>query len=153
MTAGEVCIRQVQSVNKDAAIFDAARRMREFHVGDLVVIEERNGRRIPVGILTDRDIVVSVAAQDLEHIRSLLVGDVVLPRLVTARTSDSVHAVLKTMRTHGIRRLPIVDESGTLCGILSLDDILGVLAEELSDVVKIIAREQQQERSTRLSSM
>jgi len=153
MTAGEVCTRQVQSVNKDTALFDAARRMREFHVGDLVVVEERNGRRIPVGILTDRDIVVSVAAQDLEHLRQLLVGDVVLPRLVTARTSDSVHAVLKTMRTHGIRRLPIVDEGGTLCGILSLDDILGVLAEELSDVVKIIAREQQQERSTRLSSM
>lgn len=151
MKAGEVCIRQVQTIGKDALLLDAARQMREFHVGDLIVIEEHDGRRIPVGILTDRDIVVGVAAEDLAHLQSLLVGDVLLPELVTAKGSDSIHTALKTMRTHGIRRLPIVDEGGGLCGILSVDDILGILAEELADLVKIIARAQQRERATKTS--
>ena len=149
MTAGELCRARVETIEKDATLADAARRMREFHVGDLVVVEDRGGQSIPLGILTDRDIVVSVAAQDLEHIQTLLVGDVVLPRLITARQDDSIHAVLKAMRIHGIRRLPVIDERGVLSGILTLDDLIAHIAEELYDLVQIISREQRRERETR----
>lgn len=149
MTTGDICRRQVQTIGKDALLCDAARKMRELHVGDLVVIEERYGKPIPVGVLTDRDIAVSIAAQEPAQLQTLLVGDVMLPRLITARSTDSVRAALKVMRMHGVRRLPIVNENGALCGIVTLDDILEILAEELGEVVLLIAREQQRERTTR----
>ncbi len=152
MTVGEICTRQVQSIGPDALLVDAAHRMREFHVGALVVVEDRDGMLVPLGILTDRDIVVSVTAQGPERIQSLLVGDVVLPRLLTAQRTDSIFEALKQMRLHGVRRLPILDQDGSLFGILTLDDILAHLAEELGDAVKLIAREQQYERAGRTTT-
>ena len=149
MTKGDICKRQVQTIGNDALLHDAVRRMRELHVGDLVVVEERYGQPIPVGVLTDRDIVVSLANLEPGQLQTLLVGDVMQPRLITARSSDSLHAALKVMRMHGVRRLPIVNEGGALYGILTLDDILEVLAEELSELVMIGAREQQRERTIR----
>ena len=59
MSVGEICNRQVVVAPKGEMVIDAARRMRTSHVGALIVIENRNGRHIPIGILTDRDIVVS----------------------------------------------------------------------------------------------
>jgi CBS domain-containing protein len=131
-------------------IVDAAKRMRASHVGDLVVIENRNGRHFPIGIVTDRDIVISVVAGDLEHINYLLVSDVMSDDLVTAREHDSIETALKKMEEHGVRRLPIVDADGTLVGILTLDDILQYLTGQQSELVALVAREQRRERQYRV---
>jgi CBS domain-containing protein len=135
---------------KTEMITDAARRMRTSHVGDLIVIENRNGRHFPVGIVTDRDIVISVVAGDPEHIMYLLVSDVMSDDLITAREHESIETALKRMKEHGVRRLPVVDADGALAGILTLDDVLEYLSEQHSDLVALVAREQRRERQYRV---
>jgi predicted transcriptional regulator len=150
MTVGEICNRNVVVAPKTEMIVDAAKRMRTSHVGDLVVIENRNGRHFPIGIVTDRDIVISVVAGDPDHINYLLVSDVMSDDLVTAREHDSIETALKKMEEHGVRRLQIVDADGALAGILTLDDILQYLTGQQSELVALVAREQRRERQYRV---
>ena len=150
MTVGEICNRDVIVAPKDDMIVDAARRMRMSHVGALVVIENRNGRHFPIGIVTDRDIVVSAVAGDPDHLKYLFVNEVMSGDLVTARERDSVEAALKKMEEHGVRRLPIVTENGDLVGILTLDDILQYLTAQQSELVALVAREQRREHQYRV---
>jgi CBS domain-containing protein len=150
MTVGDICSRSVVMVPKGEMIIDAAKRMRTSHVGDLVVVENRDGRHVPIGIVTDRDIVIAAVAGDPVHINYLLVSDVMTPDLVTATEQESIDAVLTKMYENGIRRLPIVDSAGTLVGILTLDDILRYLTDQQSTLVAMVAREQQRERQHRI---
>lgn len=150
MTVGDICNRNVVVAPKGEMIVDAAKRMRTSHVGDLVVVEIRDGRHVPVGIVTDRDIVIAAVAGDPEHINYLTVGEVMTPDLVTAFEHDSIEAALKKMQEHGIRRLPIVDGAGTLVGILTLDDVLRYLTAQQSELVALVAREQRHERQFRI---
>jgi CBS domain-containing protein len=150
MTVGDICNRNVVVVPKGEMIVDAAKRMRTAHVGDLIVVEIRDGRHVPVGIVTDRDIVIAAVAGDPEHINYLLVSEVMTPDLVTATEQDSIEAALKKMHEHGIRRLPIVDKTGGLVGILTLDDVLRYLTAQYSELVALVAREQQRERQYRI---
>lgn len=149
MTAGTLCNRDVVVALKSEGIVDAARRMRTLHVGDLVVVDATPAGPVPIGIVTDRDIVVEVVAGAPNHIDYLLVGDVMSEDVVTAREDEPVAAVLKTMETHGVRRLPVVDARGMLVGIVTLDDILARLAPDMGEVVGIIAAEQRRERTSR----
>lgn len=149
MRVGDICNRDVVVAPKGEMIVDAARRMRTSHVGDLVVVENRGSRHVPIGIVTDRDIVLSVVAGDPDHINYLLVSDVMTTDLVTATEQDSVEAALAKMQEHGIRRLPIVDEAGDLAGILTLDDILRYITGRQSELVALVAKEQQRERQYR----
>ena len=70
--------------------------------------------------------------------------------VVTALEQDSIDGALNKMQEHGIRRLPIVDRAGTLVGILTLDDILRYLTDQQSELVALVAREQQRERQHRI---
>jgi predicted transcriptional regulator len=150
MNVGDICNRNVVVAPQGETVVDAAKRMRTAHVGDLVVVETRNGRHVPIGIVTDRDIVMSVVAGDPEHMQFLLVSDVMSTDLVTARERDTIETGLKRMHEHGVRRLPIVDGAGTLVGILTLDDVLRYLNAQQSELVALIAREQQHERQYRI---
>jgi CBS domain-containing protein len=150
MTVGEICTRNVVMAPKTELIVDAAKRMRMSHVGNVVVIETRNGRHVPVGIVTDRDIVVSVVAGDPDHINYLLVSDVMSDDLVTAREHESVEEALRKMEAHGVRRLPIVDTDEMLVGILTLDDVLQYLTGQQSELVALVAKEQRRERQYRV---
>ena len=149
MTIGEICTRVTVFTTRETTVADAAKLMREHHVGSLVVVEDINGsKRAPVGIVTDRDAVVEVMATGLDP-NTITVGDIMVQDLVTARESEGVLETMQIMRYKGVRRLPIVGKSGELIGIVSIDDLLEVLAEELSELAKIIAREQARETSTR----
>jgi CBS domain-containing protein len=150
MTTGTLCNRDVVVALKSERIVDAARRMRTQHVGDLVVVETTPGGPVPIGMVTDRDIVVEVVAGAPDHIDYLLVGDVMTEDVVTAREDVPVAAALKTMEVHGVRRLPIVDAQGVLTGILTLDDVLPHLTvESRQDALGIVAAEQRRERMSR----
>lgn len=150
MTIGDICNRTVVVARKDETIVDAAKRMRMSHVGAVVVVEAQKGRNVPVGVVTDRDIVISVVAGDPDHVNYLLVGDLMSSDIVTAHEHDTVDDALKLMEEHGVRRLPIVDADGALAGILTLDDVLQYLTEQQSELVALVAREQHQERQYRV---
>jgi len=150
MTVGDICTRNVVVAPKTESIVDAAKRMRSSHVGDLVIVENRNGQHVPIGILTDRDIVIGVVAGDPVHINYLLVGDAMSSDLVTARDRDTIESALEKMREHGVRRLPIVDETGALVGILTIDDVLQHLAAQHRELVALVGREQLHERQYRV---
>jgi CBS domain-containing protein len=148
MDVGEICTREVVIATRNTTVVEAARLMREYHVGDLVVVDESEGRRVPVGIVTDRDIVVGVLALGLDP-AVLTVGDIMGSHLVTAAEDDDVYETLQIMRTRGVRRVPVVNTAGALVGIVALDDILEIFAEELDAAVKVVAREQANESQRR----
>jgi CBS domain-containing protein len=95
MTVGEICTRSVVTASPTETIVEAARRMRDRHVGDLVVVTD--GELRPLGMLTDRDIVVSAVAQSADRLSSLLVADVMSRDLVSALLNESVDDALKRM--------------------------------------------------------
>jgi CBS domain-containing protein len=148
MKVGEICNREVVVIDREAAILEAAQLMRRHHVGDVVVTEERGGTRVPVGILTDRDIVVELLAEQVP-LEAVSVGDAMSSELLTVSEEEEVMDVLQRMRGRGVRRAPVVDRSGALAGILAVDDMIDLIAEQLSDLVKLIGNEQQRELQRR----
>jgi CBS domain-containing protein len=147
MAIGNICIREVAVAGRDTTIQEAARLMRQFHVGDLVVVEG-DGRPNPVGLVTDRDIVLAVVAPGLDP-EVFTLGDLATRDLVTCREDQGVFECIQLMRVHGVRRMPVVDREGALVGIVSVDDLIELLAEELGELGKLIAREQVHEVQSR----
>jgi CBS domain-containing protein len=146
LSAGEVCTRIVATVFRGSLLSEAARLMRDQHVGCLVVVEQADPGRVVVGILTDRDIVVSVVAKDLDA-RLLSVGEAMAINVVTAREQDSVIDVVELMRRKGVRRIPVTGPQGVLVGLVALDDLLQVLAAEMQALAGAIGSERQRERA------
>lgn len=148
MAVGEICNRQVVITEKTVSVVAAAQLMRTHHVGDLVVVEEKGGSKHPVGIVTDRDIVVEVVAAGVNP-EALKVGDIMGPEVATVRESEGLFEALRYMRDKGVRRMPVVDGTGGLVGILTLDDLLSLLAEELTELAKLVSHERQREAAAR----
>jgi CBS domain-containing protein len=148
MHIGEICNRSVISVAKDASVLEAVREMRTHHIGDVIVTDRVDGAEKPVGIVTDRDIVIEVLAEEVDP-QSVTVGDIMSPTLVTAPHDAGLFDTLRFMGVKGVRRLPIVADDGTLYGILSVDDVIAVLTKEVSFVADIAARQIERESSVR----
>lgn len=148
MSIAGICNRRVIALDKEQSVLEAARLMREHHVGD-VIVTSTNGNRRPVGIVTDRDVVVSVVALGLDP-AIITVGDVMYRQLVTAPGDQGVFETIQQMRQKGIRRLPVVDEGGVLIGIITLDDLLQLLAEEFGEIGRLLGRERAIEAQSRL---
>lgn len=148
MSVGEVCKREVVFVSKDNTVAEAAKLMREHHVGALVVTEYREGKPHPLGVLTDRDIVVEVIAENLKT-ENLLVGDVMSFELATIGEDDGISEAIKMMKGRGVRRIPVLNSAGDLVGIFAVDDAIELLAEELSDIGQLVGHEQERERASR----
>jgi len=132
MKIKEICSRVVVVVEPGTDLREAARQMRDHHVGSLVVVEKRDGVTRPVGIVTDRDIVVAVVAAENVEPESLSVSDLMAGELALALEDDGVFEAVDKMQDSGARRLPVVADDGRLVGILSLDDVLRMLASELT---------------------
>ena len=148
MSVGEVCNREVVIANREISILEAAKLMRKHHVGDVVVTEERNGEHVPVGILTDRDIVVELLAEEVD-LNAVNIGDVMNFELVVAKEDDSLLDTIQQMQAKGVRRIPVVNQRGRLVGLLAMDDLVELASEQLSAVVKLIKTEQSRERKIR----
>lgn len=150
MNVGHVCEHRAVTVRATDDLVTAARLMREHHIGYLVVVEPavREGEFAPVGVITDRDIVVSVVAREADP-RSLLVGDVMTRKPCVVLLEDSIADALQQMNRIGVRRLPVVGAYGTLAGVLSLDDILTRLAGEMGSVAGALGKERTVEGALR----
>ncbi len=149
MKAGELCIREVVVAQRETSIVAAARLMREHHVGCLVVTDDIAGHTSPVGILTDRDIVIEVIAKEVPP-GTVTVGDVMTFALLKVSEDDELFDVAQRMRARGVRRVPVITaDTGELAGIVAMDDILGLLSQELSLLSTLTSRETEQEASKR----
>lgn len=148
MRVGEICTREVIYCTPDTAVADVARLMRNHHVGDLIVAEPREGKIIPVGIVTDRDLVVEILAEEVDP-RSLAARDLMGAELLTVSETAAVHEAIELMCRKGIRRLPVVDAQRFAVGVLTADDVIEFLAEEFTDLARIVPRQAKVERSRR----
>jgi CBS domain-containing protein len=144
MPIGDICVLDVIACSRGGKIDEVAQLMRQHHVGDVVVIEESKGKQVPVGIITDRDIVTSVIALELDP-TIFSTGDLVSRQLITVREDLGVFEAIQVMRRHGVRRIPVLSQEGALAGIVSVDDLIELLAAEMSELAKLISKEQAEE--------
>jgi CBS domain-containing protein len=139
MTIGTLCAKPVARIRLDATVADAALLMRASHVGDLVVVD--GDGQSPVGIITDHEIVVEVIGQGFAPTQ-IPVASVMSTPLLALHEEDGLLEALEQMAARGVRRAPIVDRHGHLKGLVSMDDVVPLLARELAKISVLIRREQ-----------
>jgi CBS domain-containing protein len=148
MRIADICTRNAVHIGATESVQVAAEVMRKRHVGSLVVIEQRNGERIPVGVITDRDIVLAVVAPGIDPGTST-VADVMTRPAATCTEDEDLFDAIETMRTRGVRRLPVLGAKGGLAGMVSADDIYDALGTHLRELGHALTREQVREIETR----
>lgn len=141
MTVQSICNPNVATIDGEADVAQAAVLMRQEHVGDLIVTEQRDGATWPVGVITDRDIVVEIVAKGVEP-SAVRVGDTIKRALVSVGENNGIEFALRQMRHSGVRRVPVVDTEGRLVGVLSIDDVIDHLATQLGHVAGTIRFQQ-----------
>ncbi|PIS10753.1 MAG: CBS domain-containing protein [Bdellovibrio sp. CG10_big_fil_rev_8_21_14_0_10_47_8] len=135
---------KVVSLTADASVFDAAQLMLSKHVGDIVVVEEKNGQTIPKGIVTDRDIVINTIAQKKDP-ATMKLSELMLGQVVTATDQHSLSDLVRLMTEQGVSRMPIVDDKGALKGILSSKRLYQFFAQGLCELSSLSKQQQERE--------
>jgi CBS domain-containing protein len=149
MLIGDICNREVVCAARDTTVAVAAKLMRQNHVGDVIVVDRQDEQRMPIGIVTDRDIVMEVVALQVDP-AVVTLGDLVSwGELVTVEESDTCAETLRRMHERGVRRMPVIDGSGVLVGVVSVDDFLPRYVSELSELAGLAERGRQRERQAR----
>ena len=140
MSIGKICVRDVYLADAAESTYVAAKRMRKHSVGTLVVLDKD---KKPLGIVTDRDLSMQViaAGKDPSEVK---VAQVMTVDPRSLREDTPIEEGLRVMRGGKCRRLPVVDDKGALQGLVSIDDILELLAEEMSQIAKIIESQVEQ---------
>jgi CBS domain-containing protein len=150
MNIGFICQRQVITVDRTSTLMEAAALMREHHVGAVVVVDESLESSQVMGVLTDRDIVISAVANGLD-ITSTPVGELSSGDVLSVSETVDISAAIDIMRRGGVRRLLVTDEEQQLIGVVSLDDLLDALATEIDGMVEVIRNGLQHEERQRPS--
>ena len=140
MNIGEVCSREVYIVNAGEPLLQAVHEMRRRNVGCIVVVDQQGTRVVPIGIVTDRDI-VRILPEHPEGIRGVPVGDVMTRSPMTLREDESIVDGMNRLKQRGVRRAPVVADSGDLVGVVSTDDLLGIVAEQLGSLARLVERQ------------
>jgi len=143
MTIGALCTKEVVTVPRNATVEEAAASMRVHHVGDMIVVDTP-GSRVPVGIITDRDVAIEVVGQGLTPAK-VTVGSVMSGPLLSLREEEGMLEALSRMASRGVRRAPVLDRDGHLAGLVSVDDLVPLLAQELAEISALIRRGQLKE--------
>ncbi len=150
MAIGELCSRDVVFVERNETVAQAARRMREHHIGSLVVVDRSGGAPRPVGMFTDRDVAVGVVALGLDP-QATPVEAAMRGSVVSVREDEGVGRAIAMMRSEGVRRLPVVDARGALVGLIASDDLIDLFAEEMSGLAGMLSHEVHRERRERVA--
>ena len=148
MLIREICTMEVACCGPRTSALEAAGLMRRKHVGDVVVVSDPESERVPLGVVTDRDLTIEVLANGRNAATVPLSGLMRSP-VVIARDSEEAGAVIERMRFHGVRRIPIVDERGYLVGIVTLDDLLQSLLSEMCTLLESQTKARRREQTTR----
>lgn len=148
MLLNSICTLDPACCSVRTTALEAAHIMRQKHTGDLVVVDEGEDKAAPLGIITDRDIVVEILGKGLDPAVTP-VSTIIRTPVVIANESEDISHALELMRVHGVRRLPVVNHEGTLVGIITADDVLRNLAADASTLVDIVSREQAHEHRAR----
>jgi len=127
MSLKRFCRKSIVTAQLDDPAVSVAQRMRDDHVGCVVIVDS-GGR--PAGVVTDRDLTVRVLAERASP--ETAIAALMTPDPVTVRIDQQLDDVVALMREAGVRRLPIVDDAGSVAGMVSLDDISVLLSAELS---------------------
>lgn len=138
MSLETLCRREIVCVDVNTIVLEATELMEEMNVGSVVVIQ--NDR--PVGMVTDRDVVLRVVNKKLDP-AAVKVGDIMSLEVVTLKQSTGLYEALEQIKESGsrVRRFPIVDDNGAIKGIITLDDVIYLLGKEMADVSSIIESE------------
>jgi len=148
MLLKDICTVDVVCCGAQTRVVEAARLMRERHVGDLVVVDDVEAGRSPLGVVTDRDLTVEVLGKGLDP-GTTVVSAIMHKPVVVANESEDRTQVLERMRAHGVRRVPIVDKHGAVVGIITLDDLLRLVIADASSLLQVMDRGQSRERHSR----
>ena len=150
MAIESLCKPRVVTVERNATLKNVSGLMRKEHVGCVVVTEMRKGKKTPVGVITDRDI--ALALDSSQNPQDVLVERIMQGDPVTASATDGVYETVLKMRVNGVRRVPVLNEEGSLCGIICADDLLLLMGEEMNSLARIIDSEVQREQGDWLPS-
>lgn len=148
MLLKEICTPEVVCCGPETTVLAAARLMRERHVGDLVVVADPEGDPSPLGMVTDRDLVVEVLARERDP-AAITVRQIMRAPVAIASSNEDAAQALERMKTHGVRRIPVIGNDGMLAGIISFDDLLTRLAADAALLAEVVAHEQGREHRTR----
>jgi predicted transcriptional regulator len=148
MKVGDICKRAVVSIDNSMDISAAAELMRQHHAGLLIVYKSGDELRRPIGVLTDRDIVIEAIAKKVDP-ASLKVDDLMTRQPLVANESEQLGDVLQAMRMAGIRRVPVVDTRGALTGVIAIDDAFDVITGFMCDITGSVKNEQRKEWHSR----
>lgn len=148
MLLKDVCTANVVCCSAQTSAVEAATLMRHKHVGDLVVVDNPEDEGIPLGIVTDRDLTVEVLGKGLDPAKTT-VGSLMHKPVVIAHETEDTSIVIERMRTHGIRRIPVVANEGEVIGIIALDDLLRLFVKDASALLDVMTRGQRNEEHGR----
>jgi CBS domain-containing protein len=148
MKLKDLCVLDVACCTPETTVAAAARLMRERHAGDVVIVDNADEEREPVGILTDRDIVIEVLAKGRDPNKTT-VAEIMATQLVVAGESEDSTQALQRMAAHGVRRIPVIDDARCVVGIITLDDLLREQAEQASRLLEVVTKQQAKERRGR----
>lgn len=150
MRVGDLAQPAPVTVTTASTVVEAAQRMRRFHVGDLVVTDGAGLRQEPIGILTDRDIVIGIVGPAAGELATLTVSDVLsVSPLVTVHEDADAEAAAELLSHHGIRRLPVVNDAGKVVGIITLDDLHAHFGAQLLKLTHVAVIQREAERRAR----
>lgn len=128
----EFATSPVAVVEPDTSARVVAQLMRRHHIGALVVVEAGDKNK-PIGIVTDRDLVLELMAEGLDP-AVFTAGDIMSVDLVKAHTEMDATDAVQLMKKYRLRRLVITDDAGHLAGIVTIEDVLALLTRELADL-------------------
>jgi CBS domain-containing protein len=119
--------------------------MREQHVGSVVVVDNTSGELRPQGMITDRDLVLEVLAANIDP-SVVKAEDILTCELICVTDTHDVTEALKYLRYYAVKRAPVVNVNGLLVGLFSIEDSLGTLSDEFSQIMKLLSNELIDER-------
>lgn len=150
MSIKNLCNKKVITIKKDATLNNVSELMLKNHIGSIVVVETINGKQIPAGIVTDRDIALTVGA--ISKPGEIRVDQIMQSNPIVIKESDSMYETIGKMNRHGVKRLPVISDHGALCGIISADDILTLMGDDISKLTKIRESQLRNEKGIKKSS-